>query len=281
MYQTLEAQKGLIHQNLSSMSSIIIDETKKINFIKALDELDENDLLNLASKFGSIQNNDLSLKAIKLISDKSDIEISELIKLGFTPNKLVEKKKKIEEFKLLIEKPDVKEVSEIQYKLAEMPWIFGPEYIKLDKRNAGSEGLPDGRLKRVDGLSDILEVKLPNAELLRSDQTGRTFIAPALAEALGQLTGYLEHFNSHYMTLIDDDTGEEINEEYYGNYYRPKGILLIGRRFKKDGTLSVSNTINALPKVMRKVISYFHWLEVLTYDDLIERAENSIIKLSQ
>ncbi|MDP2362326.1 MAG: DUF4263 domain-containing protein, partial [Ignavibacteria bacterium] len=157
----------------------------------------------------------------------------------------------------------------------------GPEYIKLDKRDAGSEGLPDGRLKRIDGLSDILEVKLPNSELLREDKIGRVFIAPSLAEALGQLTGYLEHYNSHYSILKDDETGEEINEEYYGRYYKPKGILLIGRRYKNDGTLSVSNTVDATPKILRKVISYFHWLEVITYDDLIERAENSITKLSQ
>jgi hypothetical protein len=243
--------------------------------------LDQNDLLDVASELSNIKNKELSLKALKLIADKSDVEISELIKLGFTPNKLSEKKKKIEEFKILISDPKVREVNDIQKKLAEMPWIFGPEYVKLDKRDAGLEGLPDGRLKRIDGLSDILEVKLPNAELLREDKIGRIFIASSLAEALGQLTGYLEHYNNHYPILKDDETGKDITEEFYGRYYKPKGILLIGRRYKKDGTLSVSNTVDATPKVLRKVISYFHWLEVLTYDDLIERAENSILKLSQ
>jgi Shedu protein SduA, C-terminal len=278
LFQILEAQREIIFKNLTTYSTIVIDEKTKIEAIKALDQ---DDLLNVASELSNITNKELTFKALKLISDKSEIEISELIKLGFTPNKIAEKKKKIEEFKNLVNNTKVKEVKDIQYKLAEIPWIFGPEYIKLDKRDAGSEGLPDGRLKRIDGLSDILEVKLPNAELLRKDKIGRTFIAPQLAEALGQLTGYLEHYNNNYLILKDDETGEEIGEEFFGNYYKPKGILLIGRRFKKDGTISVSNTVDAIPKVLRKVISYFHWLEVLTYDDLIERAENSINKLSK
>lgn len=278
LFQFLEAQREIIFRNLSTYSTLVIDEKIKIEAIK---RLSQNNLLDVAAELSNAKNKELSLKAVKLIADKSDIEITELIKLGFTPNKISEKKKQIEEFKILMNNPNVKEVKHIQYKLAEMPWIFGPEYIKLDKRDAGQEGLPDGRLKRIDGLSDILEVKLPNSELLRKDKIGRTFIAPPLAEALGQLTGYLEHYNSNYTNLKNDETGEEIGEEFFGNYYKPKGILLIGRRYKKDGTISVSNTVDAIPKHLRKVISYFHWLEVLTYDDLIERAENSINKLSQ
>lgn len=159
------------------------------------------------------------------------------------------------------------------------PWIFGPEYKSLDFRDAGFAGNPDGRLLRIDGLSDILEVKLPFEELLRIDDKGRQFIAPKLSETLGQLTGYLEYYYSEYSHERDDETGDEILTDRFGKYYKPKGILLIGRR-GKEMVNATSQTISAEPKNMRRLLSYFHWVEVLTYDDLIERARNGIVNLT-
>ena len=206
----------------------------------------------------------------------SNLDIPDLIKKGLSRAKIEEKYKKIEEFEKMISDPNVKEVSDIQLKLSEMPWIFGPEYESIDVRRAGDAGIPDRRLKRIDGLSDILEVKLPNAELLRRDSLGRTYVAPDLAEAIGQLTGYLEHYFSAYSTEKDDETGQEILEDRYGKYYKPKGILLIGRRKKESGTNLTQKTENAEPKYLRRLMSYYHWIEVLTYDDLVDRAKNSI-----
>lgn len=209
----------------------------------------------------------------------SELDIPDLIKRGFSQIKIDEKIKAIEEFENLIKKPDVREVSEIQDFLKNNPWIFGPEYKKLDFRDAGCAGNPDGRLLRIDGLSDILEVKLPAEELLRIDASNRQFITPKLAEALGQLTGYLEYYYSEYSQERKDENGEEILTDNYGKYYKPKGILLIGRR-GKEMVNAKSNTISAEPKNMRRLLSYFHWVEVLTYDDLIERSRNGLNNLT-
>ncbi|OHA79667.1 MAG: hypothetical protein A2675_03225 [Candidatus Yonathbacteria bacterium RIFCSPHIGHO2_01_FULL_51_10] len=209
----------------------------------------------------------------------SNLDIPELIKKGLSRQKIEEKQKQISEFEVLISRGDVKEVSDIQNALSGMPWIFGPEYESIDVRGAGDAGIPDRRLKRIDGLSDILEVKLPSAELLRKDHLGRAYIAPELSVAIGQLTGYLEHYFSAYSEERNDKTGEEILEDRYGKYYKPRGILLIGRRKKEDGTDGIKDTISAEPKYLRRLISYYHWVEVLTYDDLIERARNGIANL--
>jgi hypothetical protein len=211
----------------------------------------------------------------------SDLDIPELIKTGLSSQTINKKKEKLEEFKELINQSDVKEVSDIQTVLKDMPWIFGPEYKSLDFRAAGLAGNPDGRLLRIDKLSDVLEVKLPKAELLREDNTKRQFIAPELAKALGQLTGYLEHYYSEYRQENNDETKDEIASDTYGRYYKPKGILLIGRRSKEDGTKNVSSTISPEPKRLRRLLSYFHWIEVLTYDDLIERARNGLDNLTK
>lgn len=208
----------------------------------------------------------------------NDLDISDLIKRGLSQTKIDEKLNAITKFEELIGKPDVKEVTDIQKFLKSNPWIFGPEYKRLDFRDAGCFGNPDGRLLRIDGLSDILEVKLPTEELLRADDNDRQFISPKLSEALGQLTGYLEFYYSEYSHERSDQTGKEILNDVYGKYYKPKGILLIGRR-GKEMVNTTSQTISAEPKYMRRLLSYFHWVEVITYDDLIERARNGLNNL--
>jgi hypothetical protein len=240
---------------------------------------DEKLILEAVKLIDKIQDNESAKDSIKNLAEKSNIELTELIKIGLSPSKIKEKTTAINNFEDLINKSDVKEVADIQDALRKMPWIFGPEYESLDVRNAGDVGMPDARLKRIDGLSDILEVKLPNAELLREDIKNRQFIAPNLAAALGQLTGYLEHYYSEYRTEKEDATGVEILEDSYGRYYKPKGILLIGRRNKNDGTKTVKNTSDAKPKQLRRLLSYFNWIEILTYDDLIERARNGLKNL--
>ena len=208
----------------------------------------------------------------------SELDIPDLIKRGLSQTKIDEKLNALKNFEELINSPDVEEVADIQTFLKDNPWVFGPEYKKLDFRDAGLSGNPDGRLLRVDGLSDILEVKLPKEELLRADNKGRQFITPKLAEALGQLTGYLEHYYSEYSQDYDDTTGKEILKDVYGKYYKPRGILLIGRR-GKEMINTTKQTISAEPKNMRRLLSYFHWVEVLTYDDLIERSRNGLNNL--
>lgn len=238
-----------------------------------------NSAINLLK---GIKQDGLIIDSIKSLVDGSGLDIADLIRHGLSSAKISEKIEQLNKFKNLISKPDVKEVSDIHHALQDMPWIFGPEYASLDVRDAGNSGIPDRRLKRVDGLSDILEIKLPKEEVLRIDTQGRHFMAPKLAESLGQLTGYLEHFYSEYSTDFDDETKNEIPNDSYGKYYKPKGILLIGRRYTKDGTNpKVSETTDALPKYLRRLTSYFHWIDVLTYDDLIERAENFLKTISK
>lgn len=242
--------------------------------------IDPDTYSKLVSLSGDSKGRELLTKLFESGYLTSDLDIPELIRKGLSHLKVEEKLKAIDFFETLIGKPDVREVSDIQSFLKMNPWIFGPEYKTLDFRDAGFVGKPDGRLLRIDGLSDILEVKLPSEELLRADDIGRQYIAPKLAESLGQLIGYLEYYYSEYSHERDDHTGEEVLDDFYGKYYKPKGILLIGRRGKEAMNVK-AETISAEPKNMRRLLSYFHWIEVLTYDDLIERARNGLLNLTR
>lgn len=262
----------LIGADISSVSA------GKLSFEKDI-ELDPD----LESKLRALASDNKGKQKLLALFDEgyltSDLDVPDLIKRGLSRKTIDEKFTKLEEFEKLINEDDVKEVGDIQVWLKNNPWIFGPEYKSLDFRKAGRMGNPDGRLLRIDGLTDILEVKLPTAEILRNDGQKRQYISPDLAEAIGQLTGYLEYYYDAYSTDYNDLTEEEIHEEVYGKYYKPKGILLIGRRSMEDGTNTMSKTIHAKPKNLRRLLSYFHWVEVLTYDDLIDRARNGVTRL--
>ncbi len=260
--QILEGQREFVFKKLPAHTTLLLEDKQ------FLEEL-----------LIKIQTREETIGLIEKIIDKSELSFAEILKLGNTTKRINEKRIKIRELEELIDKPDVKEVTDIHRKLKEMPWIFGPEYEKIDVKNAG-EQIPDARLKRIDGLSDILEVKLPDVELLRRDKYNRHYISPDLSKAIGQLIGYLEYYHSSYSTQIDDNSNEEIEEDFSCRYYKPKGILLIGRRFCKDLTNKTQNTSDASPKQLRRALSYFHWIEILTYDDLIERAKQSINNVS-
>jgi hypothetical protein len=225
----------------------------------------------------TVENRERIVEAIKVLADNTSLDLPDLMKAAFSPFAVRARTHQIDELKALIDSPESAEL-DIQKKLSEMPWVFGLEYEKLDVRAAGSAGIPDRRLKRIDGLSDLLEIKLPSAELLRRDPKGRRYIAPDLAEVLGQLMGYLEHFYSSYQMQAEDETGEEMLQDTYGCYYKPKGILLIGRR---NTTAKVRTASKAEPKYLRRLLSYFHWIDVLTYDDLLERATNLIDRMGR
>ncbi|MDO8466966.1 MAG: DUF4263 domain-containing protein [bacterium] len=293
-----EKKKGVLDPN--SKVEIRIDTKNLVVLRDFIDFLQKTNLSAVAAGRLSFDANlkldpDLQAKLVALAQDEAGKEIllklfqdgyltagldlPDLIKKGLIRTKIEEKFSVITEFEKLINTSGANELV-IQEFLTSAPWIFGPEYISADIRGAGSSGIPDRRLKRIDGLSDILEIKLPTAEVLRTDKMGRQYIADDTAKALGQLMAYLEFYTSEYRQEKDDKSGEEILPDTYGRYYKPKGILLIGRRSVASGVDGVKTTSDVHPKYLRRIMSYFHGIEVLTYDDLIERARNGLEAIS-
>ena len=266
LYQFLTEQNELVGIKFDAKyASVVFSDNETI-------------VLDLIEKLGEIIDSSggqemLDQLVSEIINHSHDVE-GKVLTIGYTDDVIENRRAEIDSFEAIVNNPGSKEVGDIQAALKEIPWIFGPEYTGYDFKKAGDE-IPDGRLKRIDGLSDILEVKLPGEEVLRVDANGRRFISPKCAEAIGQLTSYLEYYQSAYTTEHDDETEEEVLEDRHQKYYKPKGILLIGRRYKEkiEGTGQKSDNH---PKYMRRVMSYFHGIEILTYDDLIERARNTL-----
>jgi hypothetical protein len=151
---------------------------------------------------------------------------------------------------------------EIQNFLRENLWLFGSEYAEfIDDTTINKRNKADGIPQTIDGYIDILEVKLPNEKLFILDHNHNNYYCSAeLTKAIAQTQNYIYEME------------QNIKENYEKNnncmIVRPKGIVLFG---SKD---ELSNDEN---KYLRMLNSSYHNLTIMTYQQLLKRAENSLI----
>lgn len=167
-------------------------------------------------------------------------------------NRVPEFKKKLTEFKELI----VAKKTENFYQkfLKENFWIFGLEYISVKSQKAGgASNRPDFSMERYDKFRDIAEIKRPQDDVFV--QVGSRFHQGSkLKEALAEVMDYVDYFLKH----VNDEV-----VEYDETYYKPKAVIVIGQ------------TKNFKEKI-RQLNSFLHRIEIMTYDDLVSRAEKII-----
>ena len=127
-------------------------------------------------------------------------------------------------------------------------------HIILQRPDAGPL-IPDFVLKppNENALCDILELKLPKAKLVVG-QSNRRRLSAALMEACAQLREYRDFF--------EEQTNRDAIEEIYGlRFYRPKMIVVIGKRS------------DYLANDLRKAECDVPQLIITTYDDVLDRAK--------
>lgn len=167
-------------------------------------------------------------------------------------NKVPEYKKILNQFRKLVDA----EKTEPSYQkfLKENFWIFGLEYISCkSQKMAGAKNKPDFSLERYDKFRDIVEIKRPQDKVFV--KSGKRYSQGIkLKEALAEVMDYVDYFLRH----INDEI-----IEFGETYYKPKAIIVIGRA-------------NGLKDKVNQLNSFLHRIEIVTYDDLIERAEKII-----
>jgi hypothetical protein len=172
-------------------------------------------------------------------------------------------KRKLSELKRLLEKG--KEVSKKQGKqqeslfqdfLMQNFWMFGPQYISAEaKPRSGKRTIPDLLIQRTDGFNDVVELENPTDYLFVKTEK-RAELSGELKESLAQVMDYLDDYAlGHRDTFYEDNL----------DTYKPKGIIVIGRRGDR-----------ALERRRRQLNSYLHGIEIWTYDDLVSNAQQVI-----
>lgn len=220
--------------------------SKQVNS-KTKNKVKEEELLRrLGEKELQLAKTSEELEKYKLIATKN--------KYKQLKSKLPELKKKIEELKRKVKDPKLKEQDYHQF-LKENPWFFGPWYTEvISKPKPSAKDCPDFQLKRYDGFHDIVEIESANDPLFAS-RSNRLKLSGNLKDAMSEIMDYIDVYIKKTMEIFYEEQRE---------LYKPKGIVIIGKRKESER------------RELKQLNSFLHDIEILTFDDLIDRAEKII-----
>lgn len=171
-------------------------------------------------------------------------------------------KQTVKELEVIIDGNFINEVG-IQKFLLDNIWMFGNDYILIinqDKIN--DKNILDIIPKDFEEHIDVIEVKLPTEKLFNWDKSHNNYYPNSnLTKAIAQTQNYI--FELEKMT-----TNEEYQDANSCKIIKPKGIILYGSKNDLD---------NKEKDYLRILNSSFHNLKIMTYQQLLEKAKNTIL----
>lgn len=164
-----------------------------------------------------------------------------------------------------------------QYEIKKILFLIYPQYI-YSTREVRIPGIdqhqkqPDFILVDANGFIDVLEIKKPEVQLLTSKPSYRNNYIPLreLAGAVVQIEKYIFYLNN--MNPGNNEVCTELKKELPPSVnpqiVAPKGLLLLGRSDGFEGQKKRDFEI-----IKRQ---YKHIVDIMTYDDLMQRLDNII-----
>lgn len=233
------------HNHFKIKSSSIWNRIKKV--------IDEELVKNLASgKTVSMKtiekqvNEDIErLKGDNIRMAKTIQSYSKLVK-EYRKIKIPEYRKDIEEFEILIKKS--KKENELQVFLARRPWLLGLEYENSKPQKIAPGRRYDFYVEKYDGYADIIEIKKSNEDIFDANEK----MTGAFSRAIQQLIEYIDD-------ALYYGNDKVISRNMNFNFLKPKGILIIGK--------------NTNIEKLKNLGYYFHNIEILTYDNVLNRGK--------
>lgn len=147
-------------------------------------------------------------------------------------------------------------------------WLFGVNYKKpIEKTKINITGvMPDYLFPTLDGFVDILEIKLPDDEVILKDAShaGSWKWTSETNTAIGQVVNYLGEIDR---LRLEIERNVKTQYGYEISLLKPRAYILIGNSTtwssdKKEG--------------LRKMNHALHGIEVLTYKDLLDRGNQAL-----
>lgn len=149
-------------------------------------------------------------------------------------------------------------------------WLFGVNYQQpIEKTKINISGImPDYLFPTIDNFVDILEIKLPDDEVIVKDtnHNGSWRWSPETNIAIGQVVNYLSEIDRLRLEIeknIKDKYKFEIN------LLKPRAYILIGNSSTWD---------NNKKEGLRKMNHALHGIEIVTYKELLDRG-NQYLKI--
>lgn len=246
-------QKGIAYgekkYTVADSDSVVISDKNKVTYIKKI----------LNSGYGE-----------DVWSNLVDSNPSLAMKLSYARIQSA-KLKVVKELKIRLETgdfPETKGHDSWQKWIYKNNWLFGINYKKpFEKGKINIAGImPDYLFPTLDGFVDILEIKLPDDEVLAEDSShpGSWKWTSKTNMAIGQVVNYLGEIDRLCLE-IEKNIKTQYNTEI--SLLKPRAYILIGNSTdwistKRDG--------------LRKMNSALHGIEILTYKDLLDRGFEAI-----
>ncbi len=151
-------------------------------------------------------------------------------------------------------------------------WLFGSNYqTPIEKEKIGFDSIPDYLFPTIDGFLDILEIKLPSHDVILDDSShAHSFKwSGKVSEAIGQVVTYLHEIEINQLQI------QQKIEENYKNLFNEQKIFVI----KPRAFILVGRNTGWSPekrRALRKLNYSLHGIEILTYEDLLNRGERII-----
>jgi len=147
-------------------------------------------------------------------------------------------------------------------------WLFGVNYKKpIEKVKINIKGImPDYLFPTLDGFVDILEIKLPDNEVIVEDVShpGSWKWTTKMNTAIGQVVNYLGEIDR---LRLEIEKNIKTQYRYDVSLLKPRAYILIGNNASWE---------NDKKEGLRKMNHALHGIEVLTYKDLLDRGNQAI-----
>ena len=142
-------------------------------------------------------------------------------------------------------------------------WLFGVQYKRpIEKIKINISGImPDYLFPTLDGFVDVLEIKLPDDDVILKDQNhrGSWKWSKETNSAIGQVVNYLGEIDR---LRLEIEREVNTNYGYSIKLLKPRSYILIGNSTGWDG---------GKREGLRRMNHALHGIEVLTYKDLLDR----------
>lgn len=147
-------------------------------------------------------------------------------------------------------------------------WLFGVNYQDpIEKSKINLTGImPDFLFPTIDGFVDILEIKLPDDEVINHDSShkGSWKFTSETNAAVAQVINYLSEID-RFRDAIEKEIKK--NHRIEVSLLKPRAYILIGNSEKWS---------NDKKEGLRKINHALHGIEILTYHDLFVRGHQAI-----
>jgi hypothetical protein len=156
---------------------------------------------------------------------------------------------------IVADETSYKNESDINVFLKKNIWLFNNEYVFFSKDNMiNTQNILDLMPVTYDGYIDIIELKLPTVKIFNYDKSHNNYYpASKLTKAIAQCMNYIIEMEK---LLLENN-----------RFLKPKATIIIGS--EEELTTEEKN-------FLRLLNSSYHNINICTYQQLIEKAKNSL-----